>query len=34
GEDVATSADKIIPLLLYKGYKFVTIDRLWQQIST
>ena len=33
GEDVAASADKIIPLLLYKGYKFVTVDRLWQQVS-
>jgi peptidoglycan/xylan/chitin deacetylase (PgdA/CDA1 family) len=33
GEDVAASADKIIPLLLYKGYKFVTVDRLWQQAN-
>jgi peptidoglycan/xylan/chitin deacetylase (PgdA/CDA1 family) len=33
GEDVAASAAKIIPLLLYQGYKFVTIDRLWQQAN-
>jgi peptidoglycan/xylan/chitin deacetylase (PgdA/CDA1 family) len=33
GEDVAASAAKIIPLLLDKGYNFVTVDRLWQQIG-
>jgi peptidoglycan/xylan/chitin deacetylase (PgdA/CDA1 family) len=33
GEDVAASAAKIIPLLLDKGYNFVTVDRLWQQID-
>ena len=33
GEDVAACADKIIPVLLYKGYKFVTVDRLWQQAN-
>ncbi|MEL7038128.1 MAG: polysaccharide deacetylase family protein [Cyanobacteria bacterium J06592_8] len=31
GQDVAASTRKIIPQLLEKGYKFVTIDRLWQQ---
>jgi peptidoglycan/xylan/chitin deacetylase (PgdA/CDA1 family) len=30
GEDVAHSVAKIIPKLLEKGYKFVTIDQLWQ----
>ncbi|OCR01263.1 chitooligosaccharide deacetylase NodB-like protein [Oscillatoriales cyanobacterium USR001] len=32
GEDVALSAATIIPILLDKGYKFVTIDRMWQQV--
>lgn len=32
GEDVAQSAELIIPILLERGYKFVTIERLWQQI--
>lgn len=32
GEDVAAAAAKIIPLLLDKGYNFVSIDRLWQQV--
>lgn len=31
GQDVAASAKSIIPKLLEKGYKFVTIDQLWQQ---
>ncbi len=31
GKDVANSVAKIIPKLLEKGYKFVTIDRLWQR---
>ncbi|MGB3403742.1 MAG: polysaccharide deacetylase family protein [Microcoleaceae cyanobacterium] len=30
GRDVARSAAKIIPKLLEKGYKFVTINKLWQ----
>ncbi len=30
GKDVADTVAKIIPKLLEKGYKFVTIDRLWQ----
>ena len=29
GEDVALSAAEIIPLLLDRGYDFVTIDRMW-----
>jgi len=32
GEDVAQSAELIIPILLDQGYKFVTINQLWQQI--
>jgi peptidoglycan/xylan/chitin deacetylase (PgdA/CDA1 family) len=32
GEDAAAAAAKIIPLLLDKGYNFVSIDRLWQQV--
>ncbi|MEX0268777.1 polysaccharide deacetylase family protein [Leptolyngbyaceae cyanobacterium UHCC 1019] len=31
GIDVAEVADRLIPLLLQKGYFFVTIDQLWQQ---
>ncbi|MGB3187881.1 MAG: polysaccharide deacetylase family protein [Limnoraphis sp.] len=31
GQDVAASAREIIPKLLEKGYKFVTIDQLWNQ---
>ena len=31
GQDVAASAKEIIPKLLEKGYKFVTIEQLWQQ---
>lgn len=31
GEDVATTANRLIPTLLEKGYQFVTVDRLWQQ---
>ncbi len=33
GEDVAASAAKIIPLLLDRGYSFVSIDQLRQQVS-
>lgn len=33
GEDVAASVAKIIPLLLDKGYNFVSIDRLWQKAN-
>ena len=29
GEDVALSAAEIIPILLDRGYNFVTIDRIW-----
>ncbi|MDF0552159.1 polysaccharide deacetylase family protein [Kamptonema sp. UHCC 0994] len=32
GEDVALSAAEIIPLLLDRGYNFVTIDKIWNQI--
>lgn len=32
GEDVAAAAAKIIPLLLDKGYNFVSIEQLWQQV--
>lgn len=31
GVDVAEVVDRLIPLLLQKGYFFVTIDQLWQQ---
>lgn len=31
GEDVAQSAAIIIPMLLNRGYKFLTIDQIWQQ---
>jgi peptidoglycan/xylan/chitin deacetylase (PgdA/CDA1 family) len=31
GEDVAETADRLIPTLLEQGYSFVTIDQLWQQ---
>jgi peptidoglycan/xylan/chitin deacetylase (PgdA/CDA1 family) len=34
GEDVALSAAAIIPILLDQGYKFVTIDQMWQQIQS
>lgn len=33
GEDVAASAAAIIPALLQQGYQFVTIDRLWQELT-
>jgi len=33
GEDVAAAAAKIIPLLLDKGYNFVSIEQLWQQVK-
>ncbi|CBN56537.1 MULTISPECIES: polysaccharide deacetylase family protein [Kamptonema] len=33
GEDVALSAAEIIPLLLDRGYNFVTIDKIWNQIQ-
>jgi len=32
GEDVAAAAAKIIPLLQDKGYNFVSIEQLWQQV--
>ena len=31
GEDVAVTADRLIPRLLDQGYQFVTVDQLWQQ---
>lgn len=31
GEDVAAIAAQLIPLLLQRGYRFVTVDALWQQ---
>ncbi len=33
GEDVAAAAAKIIPLLLARGYNFVSIEQLWQQVK-
>lgn len=33
GEDVALSAAEIIPILLDRGYNFVTIDKIWNQIQ-
>ncbi|RUR73378.1 polysaccharide deacetylase family protein [Chlorogloeopsis fritschii PCC 9212] len=33
GEDVAEITQVLIPLLLQRGYQFVTIDTLWQQIK-
>lgn len=33
GEDVATTADRLIPTLLEQGYQFVTVDQLWQQAT-
>lgn len=30
GQDVAQTAEQLIPLLLQQGYQFVTIDQLWQ----
>ena len=32
GEDVEAAAAKIIPLLQDKGYNFVSIEQLWQQV--
>ena len=31
GEDVAETADRLIPELLERGYEFVTVDQLWQE---
>lgn len=33
GDDVSLAAAEIIPLLLDAGYRFVTIDDLWQQFN-
>ncbi|MGL5081452.1 MAG: polysaccharide deacetylase family protein [Microcoleaceae cyanobacterium] len=33
GLDVAKSTDKIIAQLLDKGYRFVTVDRLWETVN-
>ncbi|GAB4384264.1 MAG: polysaccharide deacetylase family protein [Elainellaceae cyanobacterium] len=30
GEDVAETVDRLLPILLERGYKFVTVDQLWQ----
>lgn len=30
GDDVAATANQLIPLLLHQGYRFVSIDQLWQ----
>lgn len=32
GEDVAATADRLIPLIRDRGYRFVTVDYLWQQL--
>jgi peptidoglycan/xylan/chitin deacetylase (PgdA/CDA1 family) len=32
GQDVAETTAQLVPQLLQKGYHFVTIDQLWQQI--
>lgn len=32
GQDVAETTNQLIPQLLQRGYHFVTIDQLWQQI--
>jgi peptidoglycan/xylan/chitin deacetylase (PgdA/CDA1 family) len=32
GKDVAETTAQLVPQLLQKGYHFVTIDQLWQQI--
>lgn len=34
GEDVAATAQILIPQLLQQGYEFMTVDTLWQQAST
>ncbi|MBD2449776.1 polysaccharide deacetylase family protein [Nostoc sp. FACHB-152] len=34
GQDVAATIEVLIPQLLQQGYKFVTIDSLWQQHQT
>ncbi len=31
GEDVAQATAKILPVLLAQGYRFLTIDQMWQQ---
>lgn len=33
GQDVAEITAQLIPLLLHRGYQFVTIDQFWQQDS-
>ncbi|NEQ28642.1 MAG: polysaccharide deacetylase family protein [Microcoleus sp. SIO2G3] len=33
GEDVAATIDRLIPLLIDRGYEFVTIDQLWRARS-
>jgi peptidoglycan/xylan/chitin deacetylase (PgdA/CDA1 family) len=34
GQDVAATIQILIPQLLQQGYKFVTVDTLWQQAKT
>lgn len=34
GQDVAATAAELIPQLLRQGYKFVTVDTLWQETQT
>ncbi|NEO29500.1 MAG: polysaccharide deacetylase family protein [Symploca sp. SIO3C6] len=34
GQDVAQTAELIIPQLLQQGYRFVTVEQLWQFVST
>jgi peptidoglycan/xylan/chitin deacetylase (PgdA/CDA1 family) len=34
GEDVAATVDRLIPSLQDRGYQFVTIDQLWQQLPS
>ncbi|AFY49062.1 putative xylanase/chitin deacetylase [Nostoc sp. PCC 7524] len=34
GQDVAATIQILIPQLLQKGYEFVTVDALWQQVQT
>jgi peptidoglycan/xylan/chitin deacetylase (PgdA/CDA1 family) len=33
GQDVSETVDRLIPALLDRGYEFVTIDRLWSDVT-
>lgn len=33
GSDVAQTVRQLVPMLLERGYRFVTVDRLWQSIQ-